>query len=59
LQYLVKFKVDKSTVVLPIIKELGEKIVQYGFFYNANSENPRLLSKDFKLMITYGLDNFG
>lgn len=59
LQYLVIFEINKSNIVLPIIEDLEDKIVHYGFFRSADPENPRLLCKDPELLITYGMDKVG
>lgn len=59
LQYLVIFEINKSNIVLPIIEDLEEKIVYYGFFRSADPENPRLLCKDPELLTAYGMDKIG
>lgn len=58
-QYLVVFEINRFNTVLPIIEELEEKIVHYGFFRSADPENPRLLCKDPESLITYGVDKVG
>jgi len=58
-QYLVIFDINKSNIVLPIIEDLEEKVVYYGFFRNADPEKPKLLCKDAELLATYGMDKVG
>jgi len=59
LQYLVIFDINKSNIVLPIIEDLEEKVVHYGFFRCADPEKPKLLCKDSELLATYGTDKVG
>lgn len=58
-QYIVIFDIDKSNNVLPIIEDIEGKIDHYGFFRNADPENPILLCKDYELLTTYGMDKIG
>ncbi|XP_022174183.1 uncharacterized protein LOC111036466 isoform X2 [Myzus persicae] len=58
-QYLVIFDINKSNIVLPIIEDLEEKVVYYGFFRSADPEKPKLLCKDPELLATYGMDKVG
>ncbi|XP_025192829.1 uncharacterized protein LOC112592883 [Melanaphis sacchari] len=58
-QYLVIFDINKSNTVLPIIEDLEETVVYYGFFRSADPENPKLLCKDPELLTTYGMDKVG
>ncbi|XP_060842938.1 uncharacterized protein LOC132923123 isoform X2 [Rhopalosiphum padi] len=58
-QYLVIFDINKSNIVLPIIEDLEEKVVHYGFFRCADPEKPKLLCKDSELLATYGTDKVG
>ncbi|XP_025414202.1 thioredoxin domain-containing protein 3-like isoform X2 [Sipha flava] len=58
-QYIVIFDIEKSNIVLPIIEDLEGKIDHYGFFRNADPENPILLCKDYELLTTYGMDKIG
>ncbi|XP_060863647.1 thioredoxin domain-containing protein 3 homolog isoform X1 [Metopolophium dirhodum] len=58
-QYLVIFDINKSNIVLPIIEDLEEKVVYYGFFRSADPEKPKLLCKDPELLATYGMDRVG
>ncbi|XP_015368919.1 PREDICTED: uncharacterized protein LOC107165271 [Diuraphis noxia] len=58
-QYLVIFDINKSNIVLPIIEDLEEKVVYYGFFRSADPEKPKLLCKDPELLATYGMEKVG
>ncbi|XP_050429288.1 uncharacterized protein LOC126838695 isoform X2 [Adelges cooleyi] len=58
-QYLVIFEITKSNTVLPIIEDLEDNIVNYGFFRSADPENPKLLCKDPELLVTYGMERVG
>jgi hypothetical protein len=58
-QYIIIFDIDQYNNVLPIIEELEEKIDHYGFFRNADPENPIFLSKDYELLTIYGMDKIG
>lgn len=58
-QYLVIFDINRANTVLPIINDLIDKIVHYGFFRSADSENPRLLCRDPELLIAYGVNRIG
>ncbi|KAL5241449.1 hypothetical protein ACI65C_008859 [Semiaphis heraclei] len=58
-QYLVIFDINKSNIVLPIVEDLEEKVVYYGFFRSADPEKPKLLCKDPELLATYGMEKVG
>jgi len=45
--------------VLPIIEDLEETVVYYGFFRSADPENPKLLCKDPNMLTKYGMDKIG
>jgi len=53
------FDISKSNAVLPIIEELGDTVIYYGFFRSADPENPKLLCKDPELLSVYGVDRVG
>lgn len=53
------FDINKSNVVLPIIEDLEDKVVHYGFFRDTDAENPTLLCKDPELLVAYGTDRVG
>ncbi|XP_027838372.2 uncharacterized protein LOC114120611 [Aphis gossypii] len=58
-QYLIIFDINKSNTVLPIIEDLEETVVYYGFFRSADPENPKLLCKDPEMLTKYGMDKIG
>ncbi|XP_015377353.1 PREDICTED: uncharacterized protein LOC107171618, partial [Diuraphis noxia] len=58
-QYLMIFDINKSNKVLPIIEDLSDKVVYYGFFRSANPENPKLLCKDPAFLTLYGMEKIG
>ncbi|XP_050526779.1 uncharacterized protein LOC126897310 isoform X3 [Daktulosphaira vitifoliae] len=58
-QFLVIFDITKSNIVLPIVEDLEDKILNYGFFRSADPENPKLLCKDPELLASYGMDRVG
>lgn len=57
LQYLMIFEITNAEVVLSIIEELGPNIINYGFFRSADPENPRLLCKDYELLLKCNMDS--
>jgi len=59
LQYLIIFDIIKSNNVLPIIEDLEDIVIYYGFFRSADPENPKLLCKDPELLSVYGMDKVG
>ncbi|VVC37217.1 Nucleoside diphosphate kinase-like domain,Domain of unknown function DUF4746 [Cinara cedri] len=58
-QYLMIFEINKSDIVLPIIEDIEDNIINYGFFRSADPENPRLLCKNHELLVTYGMEKIG
>ncbi|XP_060856925.1 uncharacterized protein LOC132934607 [Metopolophium dirhodum] len=58
-QYLIIFDINKSNAVLPIIEDLEDTVIYYGFFRSADPENPKLLCKDPELLSVYGMDKVG
>ncbi|KAL4104761.1 hypothetical protein QTP88_020038 [Uroleucon formosanum] len=58
-QYLIIFDINKSNTVLPIIEDLEDAVIHYGFFRSADPENPKLLCKDPELLSIYGMDKVG
>lgn len=58
-QYIIIFDIEKSNHVLPLIEDLEDKIPHYGFFRNADPDNPVLLCKDYELLATYGMEKIG
>ncbi|XP_022160062.1 thioredoxin domain-containing protein 3 homolog [Myzus persicae] len=58
-QYLIIFDINKANTVLPVIEDLEDTVVYYGFFRNADPEKTKLLCKDPELLDIYGAERVG